>query len=486
MHLDKLDNLVLAATYRLMRLLSPPVAASGRPLGPRTRDGAVAEGDGRWGPAGKGIETPTQLSRLLSSLRRVVEAVVTYEGPEAPDEAELRKMVTEGLAGCLEPFTDLSDPEQTRLVEKMLGELFDLSLLAKLLAHPPVPRSATNEITVEEHGLVYGGDDGFASLIDKLPLIADNPYPVHIRGETGTGKELIANMIHRLSRLKDGPMVTVNCAELAEGVLESELFGHVRGAFTGAVRDRRGKLELASGGTLFLDEVGEASPGLQVKLLRVIEQGQVIPVGGTTPRIVDFRLVTATNRNLREQVDRGRFRADLYHRLVVLPLTLPPLRERPADIPLLLDFYLTEVCVEVKKPRRLDPELIRVFSEYQWPGNVRELINILRRLVVMSSGPTIRPTDMPPDMAGGAPAGADHTQEELHQTLSDLEGLGEASRRPLARYLAQNRGKTLSNKDIRDLLGCSDSTAKNYLNTLSRAGIVRRIGERGGRRYKVK
>ena len=212
---------------------------------------------------------------------------------------------------------------------------------------------------------------------------------VLLRGESGTGKEVIARAIHFLSPRKDGPFIKVNCAALSESLLESELFGHEKGAFTGAHAERKGRFELANGGTLFLDEIGDISPAFQAKLLRVLQEREFERVGGTRPIKVNVRLITATNRNLEEAVSKGDFRADLYYRINVVSIFIPPLRQRAEDIPLLIDHFLTKFNEENRRNLSITPEAMNKFMHCSWPGNVRELENCVERTATMTQGDVI-------------------------------------------------------------------------------------------------
>jgi len=218
---------------------------------------------------------------------------------------------------------------------------------------------------------------------------------VLLRGESGTGKEAIARAIHFLSPRKDAPFVKVNCAALTETLLESELFGHERGAFTGATGDRKGRFELAHGGTLFLDEIGDVSPSFQAKLLRVLQEREFERVGGSKPVKVDVRLICATNRDLEKMVQRGEYRADLYYRINVVSIFLPPLRERRTDIPLLVTHFLDRFNKENRRQLKVTPEAMAVLSSCYWPGNVRELENCVERTATMVQGDTIRDLAFP-------------------------------------------------------------------------------------------
>ena len=231
------------------------------------------------------------------------------------------------------------------------------------------------------------------SLINK---VADSNSTILITGESGTGKELAARAIHELSPRRDQPFVPVNCGAIPEELLESELFGHVRGAFTGAVNSRQGRFQLANGGTLFLDEIGEMSPKLQVKLLRVLQERQFEPVGSDRAVQVDVRVVAATNRDLHVAVREGRFREDLFYRLNVLPVHLSALREREGDIALLVKHFLAlHGLRKVKRVARVEPEAMVVLEKYRWPGNVREVENLVERLIVLNEDGIIRVNELP-------------------------------------------------------------------------------------------
>jgi two-component system, NtrC family, response regulator HydG len=245
-------------------------------------------------------------------------------------------------------------------------------------------------------GEIVGRSQRMQDLYTRIIKVAETPSSVLVMGESGTGKELVARAIHRLSPRKNGPFVRVNCGALAEGVLESELFGHERGAFTGAVRQRRGRFELADGGTLFLDEIGEISPSTQIKLLRVIQERAFERVGGEKTISVDVRLVAATNRDLRRAVQEGIFREDLFYRLHVIPIELPALRERRDDVALLCEHFLDRLARRMNRPRpSLTAGALKLLEQYDWPGNVRELENVLERAFVLCEGGAIRVEDLP-------------------------------------------------------------------------------------------
>lgn len=260
---------------------------------------------------------------------------------------------------------------------------------------------------------ILGRSNVLLSVLDMASRAAQTSSTVLVHGETGTGKELLAKAIHFNSPRKEKPFITINCGAIPKDLLESELFGHVKGSFTGAVAHKRGKAEAADGGTLFLDEIGELPPELQVKLLRLLQQGEIEKVGATETAHVDVRIIAATNRNLQAMVEDGAFRDDLYYRLAVIPLELPPLRERPDDTQELVEYFF--VRAKEKHGRQdlaLPPALLSYFCAYRWPGNVRELENVLERLVVLSRGPDISLNDLPEVLRRERP-----TLEVLHLDL---------------------------------------------------------------------
>jgi DNA-binding NtrC family response regulator len=246
-----------------------------------------------------------------------------------------------------------------------------------------------------------GKSRAFLQAAGLAQTVAPTDSTVLISGESGTGKEVIARYIHALSDRSGGPFVSINCGALPENLLESELFGHVKGSFTGAVRDRQGLFVAACAGTFFLDEVGEMSPATQVKLLRALQEREVIPVGATEPVSVDVRIIAATNRDLEEEIRRGAFRGDLYYRLNVISLHLPPLRDRADDVPLLAEHFLQRFSANRGGERlRLSRDAAALFQAYDWPGNVRELENALERASVLSADGTIAPEHLPSRMTG--------------------------------------------------------------------------------------
>jgi DNA-binding NtrC family response regulator len=282
--------------------------------------------------------------------------------------------------GLLETFIKPIDPEEVALAGKRLIERRRLRALT---------------------GIV-GQTEAMLEVLERITQMAPVNSNVLITGESGTGKELVARGIHALSPRRHKPFIAANVAALSDTLLESELFGHEKGAFTGAVAQRKGFFELADKGTLFLDEIGEMPRATQTKLLRVLEQREFMRVGGEEPIRVDVRVVVATNRNLRQQVELGEFRRDLYYRLNVLHIDLPPLRERRDDIPLLVDEFIRTTAQEHDlAPVEVTPEAMALLIEHDWPGNIRELRNLIESIVVMMPGRAITPADIPPSIKGG-------------------------------------------------------------------------------------
>ncbi|MCF8068859.1 MAG: sigma 54-interacting transcriptional regulator [Desulfobacterales bacterium] len=243
---------------------------------------------------------------------------------------------------------------------------------------------------------IIGQDNKMIQVFKQIRNVSEYDYPVHIYGETGTGKELVAAAIHNESRRRNAPFVPINCGALPEGLIESELFGHVKGAFSGAIRDRKGRFELAGGGTVFLDEVAELSKPMQVKLLRFLQESTFERVGGEKTIKSDTRIISATNKDLKKEVQRGTFREDLFYRLNVIPIMLPPLRKRKMDIPVLITHFLHQAAESNdEKKLMMSDEAMSLLVNYQWPGNVRELQNAIQYAIVKSTGKIIVPDDLP-------------------------------------------------------------------------------------------
>ncbi len=246
---------------------------------------------------------------------------------------------------------------------------------------------------------IIGRDSKMISVFRQIRDVTQYDFPVHISGETGTGKELVAHAIHNESRRGGAPFVPINCGALPEGLIESELFGHVKGAFSGAIRDKKGRFELADNGTIFLDEISELPKLMQVKLLRFLQEGSFEKVGGEKTTSINVRVISATNKELKKEVQRGNFREDLYYRLNVIPIVVPPLRERKNDIPLLVEHFLRQLpeMDENEKPGISD-DALAMMMDYRWPGNVRELQNAIQFSIVRCRGAVIQPDDLPMEL----------------------------------------------------------------------------------------
>lgn len=272
---------------------------------------------------------------------------------------------------------------------------------------------------------IIGQSDRMQDVFEAVERVSRSNATVMLRGESGTGKELISQAIHYNSPRRDGPFIKLNCAALPETLLEAELFGYEKGAFTGAGKNKPGRFELASGGTLFLDEIGDIPPSFQAKLLRVLQERQFERVGGIETISVDVRIIVATNRDLEQDVKEGRFREDLYYRLDVIPIFLPSLRERREDLPLLIEHFLERFNKENGKQVEITPELLTVLMEHPWPGNVRELENYIERLVVMARGKRARVSDLPIYVTRGIPflSGTSAEEDRISSKETGLSSL---------------------------------------------------------------
>ncbi len=315
------------------------------------------------------------------------------------------------------------------------------------------------------HGII-GNSGVLRSVLQQVDLVAPTDSTVLIQGETGTGKELIARAIHRLSPRRNAPFITLNCAAIPATLLESELFGHERGAFTGAVIQRIGRFEMANGGTLFLDEIGEMTLDLQVKLLRVLQEQEFERLGSTRTTRVNVRVVAATNRDLLQMIEAKEFRADLYYRLSVFPVSLPALRDRPEDIPALAQYFMMRCADRMNKcVTSISPESMEAMLAYDWPGNIRELQNFIERGVILSTGSVFQPPFTPsqrkaPAVVAGRKTLEDAMREHILQALDQTKWvLG--GRRGTAAYLGVAR-TTLIAKMRR--LGIESSRAGGYSN----------------------
>jgi transcriptional regulator with GAF, ATPase, and Fis domain len=275
--------------------------------------------------------------------------------------------------------------------------------------HNPTPDISNSNDTCDIQSDQFDGGDGFPHIIgqsqkmrevfDLVEKVADCDSTILLNGETGTGKGLVARAIHQKSSRRNKPYISINCGAIPENLLESELFGHVRGAFTGATSSKLGKFELADGGTILLDEIGDMSSDLQVKVLKVLEEGEFEPVGGSKTVRVDVRIIAATHRDLSEEVQKGNFREDLYYRLYVIPMILPSLKDRKADIPHLVDYFIEQSNRKNKRRvKNVTEEAMDILMRYLWPGNVRELKNMVERMVVLKGSGEITAQDLPVEL----------------------------------------------------------------------------------------
>jgi DNA-binding NtrC family response regulator len=338
-------------------------------------------------------------------------------------------------------FDFLTKPFEKERVVEVVAKAAGQAERARREFHGPPAANA-------EHGIL-GNSEAMRSLRAMIARVAPGPSTVLITGETGTGKELVAEAIHRGSPRARGPIIRVNCGALPDNLVEAELFGHERGAFTGADRDKPGRFELADGGTLFLDEIGELPGPAQVKLLRVLEDGVIDRVGATQPRRVDVRLVAATNRDLKSEAGAGRFREDLLYRLAVVEIHLRPLREHADDLPVLLEFFLDKQSRRLRRPRpTVSAEAITALAALRWPGNVRELENAVERAVLLAEGQALGPRDFGLERAGDAA-----------RPTEDLKGAAKAA---------------ASEAERRMIRAALELTAGNITRAAERLGLSRR------------
>ena len=330
--------------------------------------------------------------------------------------------------------------------------LLDKVMFCVVTLTTPRPPEKANGTRYQFTDLV-GADKNFLHALSMARLAADSDSPVMLFGETGAGKELVARAVHDLGRRKNGPYVKINCAALNESLIESELFGHEKGAFTGADQTRTGLAEKAFGGTLFLDEIGELPIELQPKLLQVIQDGEFERLGSSGTIKVDVRVIAATNRNLEAEVREGRFREDLWYRLNIFPITVPPLRERMEDIAPLVDFFVNKISKRLGQSIESIPtSVMKTLQHYQWPGNVRELQNVLERAVINSSGPKLRLVD------------------ELKKPYKNLttphKKLEEVERDYIVRVLEQTNWKVSGPNGAAEILGLNRSTLRARIRKL--------------------
>ena len=330
-------------------------------------------------------ESTQETLRLVRQLRERDEHLVLLGFTRSNNKASRSQFEQAGIGRCFVAPVDFEDVQNVlrSALEERTAEIQNRKLREEARG-----RNSFCDL--------IGGSDPMRLVYDAIGRVADSNVNVLVRGESGTGKELVAQAIVASGSRKDKPFISVNCAALPESLIEAELFGHEKGAFTDAHEARAGHIEAAHGGTLFLDEIGTLGLTLQSKLLRVLEQHVVQRIGSRTSKKIDFRLIAATNEDLEQAVRAGRFREDLYYRLNVVPIVLPPLRERPGDVAILLDHFLRMYCAANSVPlKRLNADALEILEEYHWPGNVRELENVVQRLVIMGSGAVITATHLP-------------------------------------------------------------------------------------------
>lgn len=329
-----------------------------------------------------------------------------------------------------------------------------LSNRSLILEHRALQVEVEKNRNRQKYARIIGKSTKMKAVVDVVEQVAETKASVLITGESGVGKELVADAIHHLSGRREKPFVKVHCAALSEGLLESELFGHEKGAFTGAIGRKRGRFELANGGTIFLDEIGEINPNVQIKILRVLQEKRFERVGGEETLEVDVRIITATNKDLSTEIEKGNFREDLYYRLNVVNIHVPPLRERKEDIPLLSAAFLKEFAEENQRNiEGMDPKALNILYNYSWPGNIRELRNCIESAVVLCKGHVITPNDLPPSVQT--------EQDKNYIKISLGTSLAEAEKeiiRSTLHFKEGNKSKTA------DVLGIGRKTLHRKIN----------------------
>jgi transcriptional regulator with GAF, ATPase, and Fis domain len=366
------------------------------------------------------------------------------------------------VVGAVIVFRDVSQRREAD--EKLHAALAEVDRLRERLELENAYLQEEIRIETNPRGII-GQSEAIQKTLRQVKLVAPTTAAVMITGESGTGKELIARAIHEASSRRDRPLIRVNCAAIPRELFESEFFGHVRGAFTGALRDRIGRFELADGGTLFLDEVGEIPLELQGKLLRVLQEGNFERVGEERTRAVDVRVIAATNRDLKQEVQRGRFREDLYFRLNVFPVESVPLRERREDIPLLAQHFLTRESKALKSELRLSEGDARRLSRYDWPGNVRELQNVIERAAILAQNGRLR-IDLP-DVAGVQPSpGAIGAKADSRPAVMTSAEMRAYERANILAALAACSGKVFGPGGAAEMLDIKPTTLASRIKAL--------------------
>ena len=374
-------------------------------------------------------------------------------------EAERPAMVMMTAHGSIETAVEAMKLGARDYLQKPF-EVDELLVLARRALEDQRARTGLNYLLSERdaefnHYGIIGKSRAIRDVMSRAELVAESKSTVLITGETGTGKELVARAIHARSAQRAMPMIKVNCAAIPETLLESELFGHVRGAFTGATFSKKGRFALADGGTIFLDEIGTISLAVQAKLLRVLQEREFEPLGAERTQKVDVRVIAATNRDLRQMVADGKFLEDLYYRLNVIPIAMPPLRDRREDVPLLVDHFVRRYAERSGKPiDGVDEKAMTELTHYDWPGNVRELENTMERAVVLATGSVLTSRTVLLMSATSTPAAAAVPSLKLHQNLEWAE------RETMRKALEQARGVK---KDAAELMGISQRALSHYL-----------------------
>jgi DNA-binding NtrC family response regulator len=392
-------------------------------------------------PDGNGIE-------ILNIVKKIDSSIPFIFLTGQPDVESAVQALKAGAWDYLTKPVDLQ-----HLLHKIQSCLENLSLKKE---NKELKRKLS-EITTSE--FIVGNSPAIRKVIEKAKQIAPTDITVLIEGESGTGKELLSNFIYQNSLRKDKPFLKINCGALVKSLIESELFGVVKGAYTGADKDRAGLFEAANGGTIFLDEIGELDLESQVRLLRVIEEKSVIRVGSTKPIPVDVRIIAATNKNLLKEVEKGNFREDLYYRLAVAKLVLPPLRERKEDIILLFNHFVVEFNEKYGKSiTKLSPEVLKFFQNYDWPGNIRQFKNVLESMVILSQDDTLTINDLPEELLKGASPTAKRNLVDTIIPGITLEEYEKAIIQKNLEFTNGNREKTA------ELLGISSRTLYRKIN----------------------
>jgi two-component system, NtrC family, nitrogen regulation response regulator NtrX len=377
--------------------------------------------------AGNAVDAITEYERFRPNLVFMDVKMAGIDGLEAlkrlkQNDANAVVVMISGH-GTIQTAVEATQLGAYDFLEKPLDTDRVLVTLRNALEHLSLSEENTRlRQTIESRYEIVGRSYAIKALLDKIEKVAPSPARVLITGENGTGKELVARAVHRLSPRASGPFIEVNCAAIPSELIESELFGHMKGSFTGAVQDRAGKFELANGGTLFLDEIGDMSLAAQAKVLRVLEDSVVTRIGGSKPISVDVRVIAATNKELEQEIAEGRFREDLFYRLNVLPVQLPPLRERREDIPLLVQHFLQRLATDSGRgAMTVSQEAMRRLMAYRWPGNVRQLENTVERALAFSQGRTnIDIQDLAPEIQNQA-AVAEGSETWLPEDGIDFE-----------------------------------------------------------------